>query len=126
MRESWRWSKGSIGGAFGRGWSGPAYKDPATILQAPAPEHIVEAGLPNEAPLAQVAEIRRRAAALPPGGQLPSRRRRAGTFADGAMDGRGRLPPRAAGAHVLARIREGERNFADETTLPTLSRKPTP
>ncbi len=32
-----------------------AYKDPAAIVQAPAPEHIVEAGLPTEALLAQVA-----------------------------------------------------------------------
>ena len=32
-----------------------AYKEPAAILQAPAPEHIVEAGLPTEALLAQVA-----------------------------------------------------------------------
>ena len=31
-----------------------AYKEPAAILQAPAPEHIVEAGLPTEALLAQV------------------------------------------------------------------------
>ena len=32
-----------------------AYKEPAAILQAPAPEHIVEAGLPTEALLAQIA-----------------------------------------------------------------------
>jgi len=32
-----------------------AYKEPAAILQASAPEHIVEAGLPTEALLAQVA-----------------------------------------------------------------------
>ena len=32
-----------------------AYKEPAAILQAPVPEHIVEAGLPTEALLAQVA-----------------------------------------------------------------------
>ena len=32
-----------------------AYKEPGSILQAPAPEHIVEAGLPTEALLAQVA-----------------------------------------------------------------------
>ena len=32
-----------------------AFKQPATIVQAPAPEHIVEAGLPTEALLAQVA-----------------------------------------------------------------------
>ena len=32
-----------------------AFKEPDTIVQAPAPEHIVEAGLPTEALLAQVA-----------------------------------------------------------------------
>ncbi len=100
-----------------------AYKDPAAILQAPAPEHIVEAGLPTEALLAQVAVSKY-------ADGLPLYRQEAIYLRDGVELGRSlmaqwmgavgfHLEPLAA--HVLARIREGERIFADETTLPTLS-----
>jgi transposase len=99
-----------------------AYKEPGSILQAPAPEHIVEAGLPTEALLAQVAVSKY-------ADGLPLYRQEAIYARDGVELGRSlmaqwmgavgfHLEPLAA--HVLARIREGERIFADETTLPTL------
>jgi transposase len=99
-----------------------AYKEPAAILQAPAPEHIVEAGLPTEALLAQVA-ISKYADGL------PLYRQEAIYARDGVELNRSlmaqwmgavgfHIEPLAA--HVFVRIREGERIFADETTLPTL------
>jgi transposase len=98
-------------------------KEPGTILQAAAPEHIVEAGLPTEALLAQVAVSKY-------ADGLPLYRQEAIYARDGVELGRSlmaqwmgavgfHLEPLAA--HVLARIREGERVFADETTLPTLT-----
>jgi len=100
-----------------------AYKDPAAILQAPAPERIVEAGLPTEALLAQVAVSKY-------ADGLPLYRQEAIYARDGVELSRSllaqwmgavgfHLEPLAA--HVLARIREAERIFADETTLPTLN-----
>ncbi|WP_434520169.1 IS66 family transposase [Methylosinus sporium] len=100
-----------------------AYKDPAAILQAPAPEHIVEAGLPTEALLAQVAVSKY-------ADGLPLYRQEAIYLRDGVELGRSLMAQwmgavgfhfEPLAAHVLARIREGERIFADETTLPTLS-----
>jgi transposase len=100
-----------------------AFREPDAIVQAPAPEHIVEAGLPTEALLAQVAVSKY-------ADGLPLYRQEAIYARDGVELGRSLmaqwmgavgfcLEPLAA--HVLARIREGERIFADETTLPTLS-----
>jgi len=99
-----------------------AFKEPATILQAPAPEHIVEAGLPTEALLAQVAVSKY-------ADGLPLYRQEAIYARDGVELSRSLMAQwmGAVGFHfeplaafVLARIREGERIFADETTLPTL------
>jgi transposase len=98
------------------------FQEPTTILQAPAPEHIVEAGLPTEALLAQVAVSKY-------ADGLPLYRQEAIYARDGVELSRSlmaqwmgavgfHLEPLAA--HVLGRIREGERIFADETTLPTL------
>ena len=98
------------------------FKEPAAILQAPAPEHIVEAGLPTEALLAQVAVSKY-------ADGLPLYRQEAIYARDGVELSRSLMAQwmRAVGFHfeplaafVLARIREGERIFADETTLPTL------
>ena len=98
------------------------YKEPAAILQAPAPEHIVEAGLPTEALLAQVAVFKY-------ADGLPLYRQEAIYARDGVELGRSLMAQwmgavgfhfEPLAAHVLARIREGERIFADETTLPTL------
>jgi transposase len=99
-----------------------AFQEPVTILQAPAPEHIVEAGLPTEALLAQVAVSKY-------ADGLPLYRQEAIYARDGVELSRSlmaqwmgavgfHLEPLAA--YILARIREGERIFADETTLPTL------
>ena len=100
-----------------------AYKEPAAILQAPAPEHIVEAGLPTEALLAQVAVSKY-------ADGLPLYRQEAIYERDGVELSRSLMAQwmgsvgfhfEPLAAHVLARIREGERIFADETTLPTLN-----
>jgi transposase len=100
-----------------------AYKEPAAILQAPAPEHIVEAGLPTEALLAQVAVSKY-------ADGLPLYRQEAIYARDGVELGRSLMAQwmgavgfhfEPLAAHVLARIREAERIFADETTLPTLN-----
>src|SRR5580698_1293108 len=100
-----------------------AFQEPVTILQAPAPEHIVEAGLPTEALLAQVAVSKY-------ADGLPLYRQEAIYARDGVELSRSlmaqwmgtvgfHLEPLAA--HILGRTREGERVFADETTLPTLN-----
>jgi hypothetical protein len=95
----------------------------AAIMQAPAPEHIVEAGLPTEALLAQVAVSKY-------ADGLPLYRQEAIYARDGVELSRSLMAQwmgsvgfhfEPLAAHVLARIREGERIFADETTLPTLS-----
>jgi transposase len=100
-----------------------AYKEPAAILQAPAPEHIVEAGLPTEALLAQVAVSKY-------ADGLPLYRQEAIYARDGVELGRSLMAEwmgtvgfhfEPLAAYVLARIREAERIFADETTLPTLN-----
>ena len=100
-----------------------AYKEPQAILQAPAPEHIVEAGLPTEALLAQVAVFKY-------ADGLPLYRQEAIYTREGVELGRSLMAQwmgavgfhfEPLAAHVLARIREGERIFADETTLPTLA-----
>ncbi|HTR14637.1 MAG TPA: IS66 family transposase [Roseiarcus sp.] len=99
-----------------------AFKEPAAILQAPAPEHIIEAGLPTEALLAQVAVSKY-------ADGLPLYRQEAIYARDGVELSRSLMAQwmGAVGFHfeplaafVLGRIREGERIFADETTLPTL------
>jgi transposase len=96
---------------------------PTTILQAPAPEHIVEAGLPTEALLAQVAVSKY-------ADGLPLYRQEAIYARDGVELSRSLMAQwmgavgfhfEPLAAHVLGRIREGERIFADETTLPTLN-----
>jgi len=103
-----------------------AFKEPTAILQAPAPEHIIEAGLPTEALLAQVAVSKY-------ADGLPLYRQEAIYARDGVELSRSLMAQwmGAVGFHfeplaafVLARIREGERIFADETTLPTLDPGP--
>lgn len=93
------------------------------VSQAPAPAHIVEAGMPSDALLAHVA-VSKYADGLP-------LYRQEGIYArDGVEISRNtmanwmghvgfHLAPLAE--RVLALIKEGERVYADETTLPTLS-----
>jgi transposase len=99
-----------------------AFKEPTAILQASVPEHIVEAGLPTEALLAQIAVSKY-------ADGLPLYRQEAIYARDGVELSHSLMAQwmGAVGFHfeplasfVLARIREGERIFADETTLPTL------
>ncbi|WP_281932789.1 IS66 family transposase [Methylocystis iwaonis] len=99
------------------------YKEPVAIVQAPAPEHIVEAGLPTEALLAHVA-VSKYADGLP-------LYRQEAIYARDSVELSRSLMAQWMGAvgyhfeplaaYVLARIREAERIFADETTLPTLN-----
>ncbi len=93
------------------------------VSQAPAPAHLVEAGMPSEALLAHVA-VSKYADGLP-------LYRQEGIYArDGVEISRNtmanwmghvgfHLAPLAD--RILALIKEGERVYADETTLPTLS-----
>lgn len=93
------------------------------VSQAPAPGHIVEAGVPSEALLAHVA-VSKYADGLP-------LYRQEGIYArDGVEIGRNTMANWMGhvGFHldplverILALIKEGERVYADETTLPTLS-----
>jgi transposase len=76
-----------------------AFKEPEKILQAPAPEHIVEAGLPTEALLAQVA-VSKYADGLPlyrPEAIYARDGVELGRSLMAQVDGRGRVPLRAAG-----------------------------
>ena len=93
------------------------------VSQAPAADHIVEAGVPSEALLAHVA-VSKYADGLP-------LYRQEGIYArDGVEISRNtmanwmghvgfHLAPLAE--RILALIKQGERVYADETTLPTLS-----
>jgi transposase len=93
------------------------------VSQAPAPGHLIEAGVPSEALLAHVA-VSKYADGLP-------LYRQEGIYArDGVEISRNsmanwmghvgfHLTPLAD--RILALIKEGERVYADETTLPTLS-----
>lgn len=93
------------------------------VSQAPAPDHLVEGGLPSEALLAHVA-VSKYADGLP-------LYRQEGIYArDGIELGRNTLANWMGhvGFHlaplaerILALIKEGERVYADETTLPTLA-----
>ncbi len=100
-----------------------AYRGRDGIIQAPAPAHIIAAGIPTEALLAQIA-VSKYADGLP-------LYRQEGIYArDGVELDRSlmaqwmgklgfELEPLAS--HVLFQIKRGERVFADETTLPTLA-----
>ena len=93
------------------------------VSQAPAPGHLIEAGVPSEALLAHVA-VSKYADGLP-------LYRQEGIYArDGVEINRNtmanwmghvgfHLAPLAE--RILALVKEGERVYADETTLPTLS-----
>ncbi len=93
------------------------------VIQASAPAHLIEAGIPTEALLAQVAVSKY-------ADGLPLYRQQAIYARDGVELDRslmaqwmGRLGFELAplADYVLARIKQGERVFADETTLPTLA-----
>lgn len=93
-----------------------------SVTQAPAPAHLIEAGIPTEGLLAQIA-VAKYADGLPLYRQEAIYARDAVELPRNLMAGwMGRigfhLEPLAD--RVLQHIRSGERIFADETTLPTL------
>ena len=94
-----------------------------TIVQAEAPAHIIEAGVPTEALLAQIA-VSKYADGLP-------LYRQEGIYARDGVElsrslmaswmGRVGFQLEPVADRVLDHIRMGDRIFADETTLPTLA-----
>lgn len=104
----------------------PKYACPACregVVQAPAPARLIEAGLPTEALLAQVA-VSKYADGLPLYRQEAIHAREGVELGRSLMVGwMGRvgfhLEPLAD--RVLHHVRAGPRIFADETTLPTLA-----
>ncbi len=100
-----------------------AYRNRDGVAQAPAPAHLIESGLPTEALLAQIAVAKY-------ADGLPLYRQEAIYARDGVDLDRSlmaqwmgkvgfELQPLAD--YVLEKIKQGERIFADETTLPTLA-----
>jgi transposase len=100
-----------------------AYRNRDGVVQAPAPPHLIESGLPTEALLAQIAVAKY-------ADGLPLYRQEAIYARDGVDLDRSlmaqwmgkvgfELQPLAD--YVLEKIKQGERIFADETTLPTLA-----
>jgi transposase len=99
------------------------YKGRDGVIQAPAPARIIASGIPTEALLAQIA-VSKYADGLPLYRQetiyardqvLIERSQMAQWMGKVGFE----LEPLAE--HALARIKQGERIFADETTLPTLA-----
>lgn len=100
-----------------------AFKDADGVVQALAPAHIIESGLPTEALLAQIA-VSKYADGLP-------LFRQEGIYARDRVEIDRRLMAQWMGrvgfeleilaAHVLGEILKGPRVFADETSLPTLA-----
>jgi len=100
-----------------------AYRNRDGVVQAPAPAHLIESGLPTEALLAQIAVAKY-------ADGLPLYRQEAIYARDGVDLDRSlmaqwmgkvgfELQPLAD--YLLEKIKQGERIFADETTLPTLA-----
>lgn len=93
------------------------------IIQAPAPAHLIEAGLPTEALLAQIA-VSKYTDGLP-------LYRQEGIYARDGVALERRLMAQWMGRlgfeldiladHLFTQVKKGERIFADETTLPTLA-----
>jgi transposase len=99
-----------------------AFKTEDGVIQAPAPAHIIEGGIPTEALLAQIA-VSKYADGLP-------LYRQEAIYARDKVDldralmaqwmGRLGFELEILSEHVLTLIKKAERIFADETTLPTL------
>jgi transposase len=100
-----------------------AFKDADGVIQALAPAHIIESGLPTEALLAQIA-VSKYADGLP-------LFRQEGIYARDGVELSRRLMAQWMGRvgfeldilaeHVLNEVLKGSRIFADETSLPTLA-----
>ena len=100
-----------------------AFKNQDGVIQAPAPAHIIEGGIPSEALLAQIA-VSKYADGLPLYRQEAIYARDKVEIDRALMAqwmGRLGFELEILSEHVLTLIKKGERIFADETTLPTLA-----
>src|SRR6478752_6590810 len=100
-----------------------AYRGRDGVIQAPAPPHIIESGIPTEALLAQIA-VAKYADGLPLYRQEAIYARDKTELSRSLMAqwmGKVGFELQALADYVLERIKQGERVFADETTLPTLA-----
>jgi transposase len=100
-----------------------AFKNEDGVIQAPAPAHIIEGGVPTEALLALIA-VSKYADGLPLYRQEAIYARDKVELNRALMAqwmGRLGFELEILSEHVLTRIKQAERIFADETTLPTLA-----
>ncbi len=100
-----------------------AYRNRDGVIQAPAPPHIIESGIPTEALLAQIA-VSKYADGLPLYRQETIYARDQVELDRSLMAqwmGKVGFELQPLADYVLERIKQGERIFADETTLPTLA-----
>ena len=100
-----------------------AYRNRDGVNQAPAPAHIIESGIPTEALLAQIA-VSKYADGLPLYRQEAIYARDRVELSRSLMAqwmGKVGFELQPLAEYVLERIKQGERVFADETTLPTLA-----
>ncbi|CAH2409277.1 transposase [Mesorhizobium escarrei] len=100
-----------------------AYRNRDGVFQAPAPAHIVESGIPTERLLAQIA-VSKYADGLPLYRQEAIYARDKVELSRSLMAqwmGKVGFELQPLADYVLERIKQGERVFADETTLPTLA-----
>ena len=100
-----------------------AYRNRDGVIQAPAPPHIIESGIPTEALLAQIA-VSKYADGLPLYRQEAIYARDQVELERSLMAqwmGKVGFELQPLADYVLERIKQGERIFADETTLPTLA-----
>ncbi|EGF93770.1 transposase IS66 family protein [Asticcacaulis biprosthecium C19] len=100
-----------------------AFRNEDGVIQALAPAHIIEAGIPTEALLAQIA-VSKYADGLPLYRQEAIYARDKVEISRSLMAqwmGKVGFELEILADYVLAQIKRGERVFADETTLPTLA-----
>ena len=99
------------------------YRDRDGVFQAPAPAHIIESGIPTEALLAQIA-VSKYADGLPLYRQEAIYARDKVELSRSLMAqwmGKVGFELKPLADYILERIKQGERVFADETSLPTLA-----
>jgi transposase len=100
-----------------------AYRNRDGVIQAPAPPHIIESGIPTEALLAQIA-VSKYADGLPLYRQEAIYARDSVELSRSLMAqwmGKVGFELQPLADYILERIKQGERVFADETSLPTLA-----
>jgi len=100
-----------------------AYRNRDGVIQAPAPAHIIESGIPSEALLAQIA-VSKYADGLPLYRQEAIYARDRVELSRSLMAqwmGKIGFELQPLADYILERIKQGERVFADETSLPTLA-----